>query len=197
MNVELMPLVGQKIEPFVNQLADLRITVFKEFPYLYEGDLDYEKKYLQTYVNSPNSLVVFAIQDEKVIGATTCIPLADEGPEFQKPFLDSGFDIEKIFYFGESIILNEFRGQKIGHKFFEMREEHANKVVPQLKMTTFCSVIRSQDHPECPLNYKPLNQFWQKMGYTTTKKIISFAWKDKGDTSESVKQLSVWTKPWN
>jgi hypothetical protein len=33
----------------MNDVARLRITVFREFPYLYDGNFDYEKKYLASY----------------------------------------------------------------------------------------------------------------------------------------------------
>jgi hypothetical protein len=37
----------------VQDLAQLRITVFREFPYLYDGDLAYEQNYLRTYLDCP------------------------------------------------------------------------------------------------------------------------------------------------
>ena len=49
--------IGAAIAPHVPDLARLRIEVFREFPYLYDGAEDYERKYLQTYINSPRSLM--------------------------------------------------------------------------------------------------------------------------------------------
>ena len=40
-------------------LAAQRIRVFREFPYLYDGDVGYEREYLATYVHSPRSLAFF------------------------------------------------------------------------------------------------------------------------------------------
>jgi uncharacterized protein (DUF58 family) len=51
-------LSGEAVCPYLRELGGLRIAVFREFPYLYDGDLDYEEHYLETYVNSPRSLVV-------------------------------------------------------------------------------------------------------------------------------------------
>ncbi len=31
-------LSGSQIAPYIDELAQLRITVFREFPYLYDGD---------------------------------------------------------------------------------------------------------------------------------------------------------------
>lgn len=34
---------GAEVESLLQDLAELRIEVFRSFPYLYEGSLDYEK----------------------------------------------------------------------------------------------------------------------------------------------------------
>lgn len=34
---------GKDIAPLIPRLAELRIKVFHDFPYLYEGSLEYEK----------------------------------------------------------------------------------------------------------------------------------------------------------
>ena len=44
---------GAEIEPHLEALGGLRIVVFREFPYLYEGTLAAEREYLQVYVRSP------------------------------------------------------------------------------------------------------------------------------------------------
>ncbi len=96
---------GPDLAPHLDALGRLRIAVFREYPYLYDGTLEYERAYLQSYLDSPRSLVVLAFDGDEVIGATTCVPLADEGPEFQAPFLASGIPVEQVCYFGESILL--------------------------------------------------------------------------------------------
>src|SRR5690606_27718421 len=109
---------GEAIRPHLPELGRLRITVFREFPYLYDGDPAYEEAYLATYVNSPCSLVVLLRAEGSIVGATTCLPMADESAEFQAPFLAAGHDLDEIFYLGESVILPAFRGRGAGHEFF-------------------------------------------------------------------------------
>ncbi|HRQ91226.1 MAG TPA: GNAT family N-acetyltransferase, partial [Bacteroidia bacterium] len=41
---------GDTLRPHLRELGGLRIAVFREYPYLYDGDLDYEERYLETYV---------------------------------------------------------------------------------------------------------------------------------------------------
>ena len=109
---------GADIQAIITDLAVLRITVFRAFPYLYDGTLEYEKLYLQTYINSPKSFLFAVYDQDKMVGASTCITLKDETPVVQEPFFKAGMDLSKIFYFGESILLPEYRGLGLGHRFF-------------------------------------------------------------------------------
>ena len=109
---------GKEIESVILDLAQLRIIVFKDYPYLYEGSIVYEQEYLQTYINAERSFLFTVWDNDRMVGATTCIPLADETPEVQEPFIKAEMNIETIFYFGESILLSEYRGLGIGNRFF-------------------------------------------------------------------------------
>lgn len=188
---------GRKILPFVEELAALRIEIFREFPYLYQGDTHYEKTYLHVYTQSPSSLLVLARHNGALVGASTCLPMEDEDVAFQRPFLERNMDLKKIFYFGESILKKEHRGKGLGHVFFEEREKHAKELIPELDLTVFCSVIRPDYHPSKPSDYRPHDAFWNKRGYQKQEGMIcSFPWRDIGDTMESHKNLQFWSKFW-
>ena len=144
---------GSGIESVFDDLAALRIAVFHDYPYLYEGSVEYEKEYLKTYSNSERSFLFAVYDGQKMVGATTCIPLKDETAEVRKPFEDAGFDIDTIFYFGESILLPEYRGLGLGHRFFDEREAHARSF-GKYQMTCFCSVDRGDNHPAKPAGYR-------------------------------------------
>lgn len=187
---------GPSLAPYLDALGQLRITVFRDYPYLYDGSLEYERDYLSTYLKSPDSLVVLAFDGDRVVGATTCLPLRDEGPEFQAAFLSKGYEVAKICYFGESILLPEYRGQGIGKAFFARREAHA-QTLPDMSLTTFCAVDRPTDHPLRPADYQPLDGLWQKQGYIKHPELqATFVWKEIGEASESPKTLTFWLKSW-
>ena len=44
---------------------------------------------------------------ETVVGASTAMPMSQETPEFQAPFLAQGWDVGRVFYYGESVLLPE------------------------------------------------------------------------------------------
>ena len=185
---------GVEIATVVEALGALRIAVFHDYPYLYEGSLHYEKDYLQIYVQSERAFLFSVFDNGKMVGATTCIPLADEAAEVRKPFEDAGFDISTIFYFGESILLPEYRGLGLGHRFFDEREAHARSF-GNFKLICFCSVERGDNHPAKPANYRPNDAFWLKRGYVKEPSLQSIMeWPDIGETSSSAKKMIFWTK---
>jgi len=184
---------GAGIEPYLDALGALRITVFRDFPYLYDGTLEYEREYLKVYVNCPHSLAVLAFHGDAVVGATTCLPMTDESSEFQEAFINEGYDLSKICYLGESILLPQYRGRGIGKQFFKHRETHARSL--GLSLTTFCAVDRPHDHPLRPVNYHPLDDFWTSRGYKKQPHMqATFHWKEVHEKNESAKTLTFWTK---
>jgi len=193
MSLSFLTKQGHAIESVSDDLAKLRIAVFRDFPYLYEGSLNYEKEYLKTYANSERAFLFAVYDDEKMVGATTCIPLGDETEEVQAPFKDAGSDVESIFYFGESILLPQYRGLGLGHRFFDEREKHAAGF-GTYKTTCFCSVERI-NHPAQPADYRPNNAFWIKRGYHKVPELkATMEWPDIGETESTPKTMIFWMK---
>ncbi len=182
---------GTEVAPQLENLARLRIGVFREFPYLYEGTLEYEREYLKILPASPLSLLVLARDGEQIVGASTALSLSDEGPEFRKPFEQSGLPVEEYCYFGESILLPDYRGQGAGHRFFDLRELHAREL--GFRYSCFCRVLRSADHPLRPSDYWPLDEFWTRRGYQRRPDLLTtYAWPDLGQSHDSEKTMEFW-----
>jgi len=184
---------GSAIQAFIPDAARLRITVFREWPYLYEGDDAYERNYLLTYSSHPDSLFVVAKAGDEVVGISTGIPLRDETEEVKAPFPAAGMDPESVFYFGESVLLPAWRGRGIGVRFFEERERFARSL-PGIRHAAFCAVERAPDHPARPADYLPLDRFWTKRGFHKTTLRTQFTWKETGEAEESSKGLTFWMK---
>lgn len=193
-SIEIKTFTGNSIEPYISDLARLRIEIFRDFPYLYEGSIAYEEKYLSTYSQSPESFFAVAFDVERVVGMSTGVPMADETEEFKQPFIEQGYDPESIFYFGESVLEKAYRGQGIGVRFFEEREGYATSL-GRFTHTAFCAVERSGDHPARPSNYQPLDAFWHNRGYRKYPELkTEYAWLDVGDTEETSKPMIFWMK---
>lgn len=184
----------RNLESYLEDLAQLRIKVFRAFPYLYDGSIDYEMSYLETYTSCPESIVVLVMDGEQVVGATTGLPLDAETAEFQKPFIDAGYDASRIFYCAESVLLSEYRGRGVYPKFFEEREGHARSI-GRFDTCAFCCVERPENHPLRPADYVPLDSIWSRFGYTKHPELrTSYSWKDVDETEESEKPMVFWLK---
>ena len=61
-------LQGEQILPWLQALAELRLRVFAEWPYLYQGDAAYEAEYLSVYARSAGSVIVLARDGDRVVG---------------------------------------------------------------------------------------------------------------------------------
>jgi len=193
MGVTVRPLSRAEVAARFGDLAGLRIAVFRAWPYLYDGDMDYERRYLETYVGAPGAFVCGAYDGDHLVGAATAAPLAQHKGEFAEPFGRRGLDPDDFFYFGESVLLPEYRGQGVGVRFFEERETEARR--QGYSRCIFSAVIRPADHPMRPENYIPLDTFWRKRGYQPIEGFeTAYGWKDIGDEVETDKPMAYWMR---
>ncbi len=185
---------GTQLGDYLDAVARLRIAVFRDFPYLYDGTMEYERKYLQTYLRCPQAVVVVAFDGAEVVGCSTAIPMAFEEEAFKRPFVEQGYDPSRIFYCAESVLRPEYRGQGVGGRFFDEREAHAREL-GGFDWYCFCSVVRPAEHPLRPAAYEPLDRFWEKRGYRKHPELnASYTWKDIDQQSETSKRLEFWLK---
>ena len=193
-SLSLESLSGAALLPHLDAVAALRIAVFRDWPYLYDGDVAYEREYLDAYAQSPDSIVVLARVGDMVIGAGTGIPLAADSADFHAPFLARGFDVAKVFYCGESVLLPAYRGRGIGHAFFDAREAHA-RALGGFEWTAFASVDRDADDPRRPIDHRGNEAFWGKRGYVRQPGMtMRLHWNEAG-IGDIEHPLTFWLRP--
>lgn len=184
---------GADVRRHLDAVAALRIAVFRDWPYLYDGDPAYEREYLDAYATSPGSVFVLAFDGDAVIGASTGLPLADDTAEFRAPFDAAGLDAARVFYFGESVLLPAYRGRGIGHAFFDHREAHA-RAQGRFDLTAFCAVDRADDDPRRPPGHRGNEAFWTKRGYARQPGMtVRLRWNEL-DRGEIEHGLTFWTR---
>jgi GNAT superfamily N-acetyltransferase len=192
--VRVERLTDERLQPLLPELARLRVTVFRAFPYLYDGSPDYEQRYLRTYAEAADSVIVGAFDGDKVVGASTGLPLAHEPEGLTRPFVEHGYAVDRVFYFGESVLLPEYRGHGISVRFFAEREAHA-RALGRFAHAAFCGVVRPPDHPRRPPGYVPLDAFWRKRGFAPVPGMLGrIAWRDLDEERETEKPMQFWVK---
>lgn len=187
------PATGSDVAHYLSALAVLRIEVFREWPYLYDGDVAYEERYLAPYATAPDTVVVIAWAGDELVGAATAMPLTAHGDAIAPPLVAAGYDPATVCYFGESVLRRDFRGRGLGHRFFDEREAFAR--ARGFGTAAFCAVDRPADHPARPAAYVPLDRFWTKRGFVRRPDIVArLAWKDHDEDAETAKPMVFWTK---
>jgi GNAT superfamily N-acetyltransferase len=192
--IDIRSAVGTQIRPYLDAVAALRIAVFRDWPYLYDGSLAYERDYLAAYADSEHSVFVLALDGDRVVGASTGLPLADGDTAFRTPLREHGTDVGRVFYFGESVLLPEYRGRGVGHAFFDHREAHA-RALGRFDIAAFCAVDRAADDPRRPPQYRDNDAFWRKRGYVPRPGMtVRLPWNEL-ERGEIVHDLTFWTRP--
>lgn len=192
--IRVASLTGRELIAKLPAVAALRIAVFREYPYLYQGDHEYEMRYLRSYAESPDSVIVLARDGDRLIGAATALPMRHAGEEVHEPFVRFGIDPARVFYLGESVLYPSYRGQGIGKRFFDERERHAERL-GGFDYHAFCAVERPEDDPRRPVNYRSLAPFWNSRGYRREPRLYTtFSWREVGEAQESPKPMIFWIK---
>lgn len=174
-------------------LAILRMTVFRGWPYLYDGSLDYETGYLAEFLSDDAAVLVAARVGDIPVGMATASPMATQPDAITAPFLAAGVDTGSLFYFGESVLLAQFRGLGVGHRFFDVREAAARAAGAD--SATFCAIVREPGHPSEPENNRDLTPFWERRGYCVAPGFATtMRWKEVGQREESDHPMRFWIK---
>lgn len=171
----------------------MRMAVFRAWPYLYDGKLPSEADTLSGFATSQTAGLVIAFDGDTPVGASTCVHMPEEDAHITLPFREAGMDLGRICYFGESVLLEAYRGQGIGVKFFELREAHA-RTIPGVDTTMFCAVERPNNHPLRPKDAVPLDAFWTKRGYVRTDFTCKMVWKQIDGDDKVENTLRFWQK---
>lgn len=185
---------GAAMAPLLPALSRLRIAVFRDWPYLYDGDAAEEERYLADFVVAPSAGLVVAFDGAEPVGCATCVRLAEEDDGLRGPFRAAGIDPARVFYFGESVLLPRYRGRGLGVGFFAAREAHARRV-SDCDFAAFCAVIRPAIHPLRPAGHVPLDAFWRRRGFTPYPGLTcTMDWKQVDGPGQVINRLSFWLK---
>lgn len=183
--MKLIQARGNAIEDFLEDLVYLRTKIFREWPYLYEAEREGEVKYLRLLTQSKNSLVVLLLDQGRVVGAATALPLEDSEDFFRKTFQEKGYNPSEFFYLSEVMLEKPFRGRRVLFEMYELLEKHRKAVFPDRKKC-FCKIER--DHKKS--RNLSIPRFLKKYGYTRHPELTAMAqWREIGKKREEEHQL--------
>jgi len=175
-------------------LSRLRQAVFRDWPYLYDGTAAHEEEYLAPLIKGPSAALVVAFDVAEPVGCATCMALTEALDEVIAPFRAMRLTPDHYFYFGESMLLPEYRGRGAGVAFFAAREAHA-LAASACTYATFCAVRRPDDHSLKPAGAGTLHEFWRHRGYAPVPGLAcTMAWKQVDSDGEVANTLDFWQR---
>jgi GNAT superfamily N-acetyltransferase len=177
----------------VQELAVLRLSIFREFPYLYQGCLEDELGYLGHYAEVADSIVVSVTDSGRVVGAATGIPLSHESRALVDPFAVTPYVVEEIYYVGELLFYPEYRNRGLGMRLLTQIEQQV-RALGNYRYLVCATIVRPDDHPSRPEGYLPIERFLNRAGFILLPGITtSFAWRET-DGSTREHEMKFWIK---
>lgn len=193
-SIQIVEFSDEKTSQFVlTNISRLRIEIFSEYPYLYDGDEESEREYLEKFYEMKDSLAIGAFDKENSIGGATAYPLVYESENLTQSFLDHGRALKDYFCIGEILLKKEYRNQGLGSRMCSKIEAFArNKGFPNI---CFFEIDRGPEDPKRPLDYQKLDPYWERQGYRKHTELVGFIpYKELGDSFESPKKMIFWIK---
>ncbi|MFZ2949700.1 MAG: GNAT family N-acetyltransferase [Desulfuromonadaceae bacterium] len=186
-------LTGAAIADCLDDVATLRLDIFQEYPYLYQGRREDELNYLGTYAEAPDACVILASDGSAIIGAATGMPLIHEDVQMVDAFAGTTFPLNEIYYIGELLFRPAYRNCGLGQKLLARLESHIHPLGRYHRFTC-ATVERPDDHPSRPHDYIPVTRFLARTGFVRLPGVTThFIWRE----TDGVKRdhpMQFWSK---
>lgn len=169
-------LTGTAIADGLDDMAALRLDIFLEYPYLYQGRREDELRYVRTYAEAPDACVILAYDGSAVIGAATGMPLVHEDAQMRDAFAGTAFPLNEIYYVGELLFRPAYRNCGLGQRLLARLESHIRSL-GGYRTLTCATVERPDDHLLRPHDYIPITRFLARTGFVRlTGVTTNFVW---------------------
>lgn len=189
----LQILTDREIAASLPAVAELRLAIFREYPYLYAGDAASEQKYLAVYADAADACLVTVSAGGRVVGAATGIPHSLETVELVNPFAASGYEVADCYYIGELLFAPAYRNRGLGSRVLKLLEERVRSL-GRYRYLSCVTVVRPAGHPLCPADYLPIDRFLARTGFKALPGVCtSFTWSELDGVSRD-HGMQFWLK---
>lgn len=193
-SISIEVLKGPEVIPYLQKLAELRIEFYRNYPYLYEGNITDEETYLNMYAKSKDSLLVIAKNGDEIVGAVTGIPMLESKEENKQLYAQKQIPAEHIFYLGELVLSQDYQKSDLLERLY-LQLENAVKGLERYSLLAVCEIERSPEDTKKPVSALSSEVLWANRGFTKQPQLYTTdAWKDVGDLEKSDHHLFFWYK---
>lgn len=185
---------GKELLANIAELAKLRLKIFREYPYLYEGDSASEESYLSLFASSSDAFFIVAKGESQLVGAISGIPLDFAQKEIRDAFCQSTIESGGYYALCDILVLKEHRNRKIGSILYKEFENQLLKMKRYTKLVLW-QIVRAQDDPRRPNDYFSLDDFWRKKGFIKHPELVCYIpWKEVSDEKAISHRFEFWVK---
>lgn len=187
-------LKGKELLSNIPELTKLRLTIYREYPYLYEGDPLFEESYVSLFANSSDALLIVAKVGNRIVGALSGLPLDSAQKEIQDVFLASKMKLKECYALCDVVVLKEYRNRRVATILYE---EFANQLrkMKRYKKVVLWQIVRAQDDPKRPNDYFSPDNFFGKQGFKKHPEYTCvLRWKEISEKEERAHRFEFWLK---
>jgi len=190
---------GRAISEHIFEVAEFRIRYFRDFPYLYAGNLGYESEYLAGYAKDSSSILV-KISDEggKLLGVSTGLPLATDADILEgavEMFVNAGLAPKDYYYYGEIILDYSIRGHGFSRCVYSLQDSYAH--ARGFSKVAIATVVRDAGDPRRPVDMADAVVVWKGLGFTKTGIEFDYHWptiESDGAVLDRLNPMVYWTR---
>lgn len=185
---------GPEIAPYTQQIVKLVDTIYRQYPYLYNGDDAGYIDYLDSYARSKNAIICLVFDGNKIVGIAAGMPMTEAREIYWEPLKKHGYDLNTLFYQGEFGLLPAYHNQGVEEAMFHKVEEFVRK--GPYKSIAFWEVESSTSPSQRPENYLPSDPFWKRLGFIRYSELnFNMFWTNINEKKESPHLAVYWLKP--
>jgi hypothetical protein len=193
-SITMHVLRGNEAIPYLQDLAKLRISFYRNYPYLYEGTLTGEENYLNMYANSENSLLAVAKKGQEVVGAIAGIALSETQEMHKKQWIQQKIPADNVFYLGEMVLLHEYLKSDLQEKLYQVFEQ-AVRGLKRYDSMVVCEIERDPKDSKRPANSLSSEVRWDGRGFVRQPALNTYySWKEIGDLKDTDHLMGFWSK---
>lgn len=184
--IQMKNLHGQEGAPYLKEISAFYNAIYREAPYFYDASEAAWDGYIQSYVNTPESVICLALEGETLIGVAIGTPLAKASKKYKMAFSEHPNELNSLFYLGELAMKSEYRQLGIGKKLYG---EFERLVREKEQFSGICIWQLQSEEKSASL------LFWQELGFACRPEIhFEEFWKPVSEAEKIPHPMVCWIK---
>ena len=185
-NPSLKTLCGQNIAPYVKAISAFFNAAYREAPYFYDASEASWDKYIQSYADTPESVVCLIFSGETIIGAAIGTPLRSASNKYKMAFENRPEDLQSLFYLGELVIKPEYTHLGLGKKIYKTFQK---AVIAKRQFSGICVWQLASEETAA------MDRFWSRLGFESHPDIhFDELWKNVSGSEKVAHPMVCWKK---